>query len=285
MALESPEKSENAIEVPAPTAWPFVLALGLTLLFAGMVTVAPVSVFGGLVVVVAAYGWFRDVLPVEVHEVVPVFEVAPAAVTLRPEVARIEMPLEPYRAALPLETYPVSAGIKGGLAGSVAMAFLAMLYGVVSGHGPWYPINLLAAGFFPPSMSQTTAEIEKFNLSIFMIAVAIHLITSVMVGLLYGAMLPMLPRRPVLLGGVIAPILWSGLIHSILDIVNPVLSQRIDWRWFVVSQVGFGMVAGIVVSRQERVRTPQPLPLAVRLGIEAPGLLGEKHKQEGPEQQ
>ena len=79
-------------------------------------------------------------------------------------------------------------------------------------------------------------------------------------------MLPMLPRRPILLGGFIAPLLWSGLIHSILGIVNPVLNQRIDWLWFVLSQMGFGIVAGIVVSRQERIRTWQRLPLAVRVG-------------------
>jgi len=107
-----------------------------------------------------------------------------------------------------------------------------------------------------------------------LIAVPIHLITSLLVGLLYGAMLPMLPRRPVLLGGFIAPILWSGLIYGILGIVNPVMNQRIDWLWFVASQVGFGIVAGIVVSRQQRVRTWQPYARR-RLGFEATGLTNE----------
>ena len=99
-------------------------------------------------------------------------------------------------------------------------------------------------------------------------------VTSLLVGLLYGAMLPMLPRRPILLGGFIAPLLWSGLIHSILEFVNPVLNQRIDWLWFVASQVGFGIVAGIVVSRQERIRTWQHLPFAVRAGFEALRTMG-----------
>ena len=99
-------------------------------------------------------------------------------------------------------------------------------------------------------MTATTAQIAAFHLSALLIAIPIHLITSLLVGLLYGVTLPMLPRRPILLGGFIAPILWSGLLHSILGIVNPVLNQRIDWLWFVVSQVGFGIVAGIVVSRQ-----------------------------------
>jgi hypothetical protein len=111
-----------------------------------------------------------------------------------------------------------------------------------------------------------------FDLSALLIAIPIHLITSVLVGLLYGAMLPMMPRRPVVLGGLIAPILWSGLIHSILGIVNPVLDQRVDWIWFVFSQVGFGLTAGIVVSWQGRIHTLQHLPLALRAGVEASGM-------------
>ena len=67
-----------------------------------------------------------------------------------------------HRARLPLEIYPVSAGVKGGLAGGVAMAVLAMLYGIVSGHGIWYPINLLSVGFFPaPSDHSTNRRISR----------------------------------------------------------------------------------------------------------------------------
>ena len=155
------------------------------------------------------------------------------------------------------------------------MAVVAMLYGLISQRSIWYPINLLAAGFLPGTMTDTTAKIATFNLSVFLIAAAIHLLTSLLVGLLYGAMLPMLPRRPILLGGFIAPMFWTGLIHSVLGIVNPVLNQRIHWGWFVASQVAFGIVAGIVVSRQERIRTWQRLPLAYRSGMEASGLKDE----------
>jgi MFS family permease len=108
------------------------------------------------------------------------------------------------------------------------------------------------------------------------VATILHLLCSVLVGLLYGAMLPMFPRRPILLGGLIAPILWSGVIHSMLEVVDPVLNRRIDWWWFAASQVGFGLVAGIVVSRQERIRTWQFLPFAIRAGIESPGAMDEK---------
>jgi hypothetical protein len=262
----------STLAIPAPTTWPIVLAFGITLLFAGLVTSASVSVLGAVLVIPGAVGWFRDVLPREAHEVVPVRLEVPVAVTRRRKVARIEIADELARVRLPLEIYPVSAGIKGGLAGSVAMAVLAMLYGLLSQRSIWYPINLLAAGFFPSASRASTEQLAAFHLDAFLIAVVIHLVTSLLVGVLYGATLPMLPRRPILLGGFIAPLIWSGLLYTVLGIINPVLEQRIDWMWFVLSQLGFGIVAGVVVSRQERVRTWQHLPFAVRAGVEAPGL-------------
>src|SRR6266446_2470460 len=281
--FQNPEQWSGSIELPAATAWPIVLAFGFTLVFAGLVTSASVSILGAIFTIAGCVGWFRNVLPHEKHESVPVVEKAPAVATSRPQVARVEwITQELHRARLPLEIYPISAGVKGGLAGSVAMAVLAMLYGIVSGRGIWYPVNLLAAGFFPAATTATTPEIGTFHLKVFLIAVSVHLITSLLVGLLYGAILPMLPRRPILLGGFVAPILWSGLIHSILGIVNPVLNQRIDWLWFVFSQVGFGIVAGLVVARQQRIRTPQHVPFVLRLGMEASRIKDENRgKDEG----
>ncbi len=279
--FELPEQS-GSIEMPAPTVWPIVLAFGFTLVFAGLVTSASLSILGAVFAIAGCVGWFRDVLPHEKHESVAVAERVSAVATSRPQVARVEWITEElHRARLPLEIYPISAGVKGGLAGSVAMAVLAVLYGIVSGHGMWYPINLLSAGFFPARA--TTAQIAAFHWDAVIIASVVHLICSLLVGLLYGAALPMFPRRPIVLGGVIAPILWSGLLHSILEALDPVLNQRIDWIWFVISQIGFGVVAGIVVSRQERIRTWQYLPFAVRAGIEAPEAMdesnGDEHRQ------
>lgn len=269
---------KDTVEMPAPTAWPIALAFGITLLFAGLVTSETVSVLGAIVAAAGAVGWFRSVLPCEAHEVVPVVTAVSEVTTTRREVVRMAVDHKLRRAFLPLEIYPVSAGVKGGLAGSVAMALVAMLYGQLSQGSIWYPINLLAAGFLPASMTDTTAKIAAFNMSVFLIAIPIHLITSLLVGLLYGAMLPMLPRRPILLGGLIAPLLWTGLLHSILGIVNPVLNQRIHWTWFVASQVAFGIVAGIVVTRQEKIRTWQRLPLAFRSGMEASGMRDEDER-------
>jgi len=249
------EAPPDTVELPAPTPWPIV-------------TSGAVSVLGAILAIAGAVGWFRDVLPQEAQESVRVTTQVPGITTLRPEVARAETERGLPRVWLPVEIYPISAGIKGGLAGSVVMAALAMLYGIVSHTSIWYPVNLLAAGFFPEAATATTAQIAAFHLSALLIAVPIHLFVSLVVGLLYGATIPMLPRHPILLGGFIAPILWSGVIHSVLGIVNPVLDQRIDWFWFVLSQIGFGIVAGTVVSRQMRVPTWQNPQFGVRAGME-----------------
>src|SRR5438093_7373364 len=86
------ERVTNTLAIPAPTAWPIVLAFGTTLLFAGLVTSAPVSVLGAMLMIAAAVGWFRDVLPHEEHEVVPVRPELPAPVTSRRKLPRSRFP-------------------------------------------------------------------------------------------------------------------------------------------------------------------------------------------------
>ena len=270
------ETGARTVHLPAPTAWPFVLAFGITLMFAGLVSHAAVSALGLMLSVPAAVGWFREVLPIEAHDVVPIEAARPVVVPSARRVARVAAAADLSRAALPLEVHPVSAGIKGGLVGAVVMALLAMAYGIVSQTSIWYPINLLAAGFFEQAMRVPTSEIVAFHLQPLLLASVIHLAMSLLVGVLYGATLPMMPRHPILLGGLVGPVIWTGLLYSILGVVNPVMNARIHWGWFALSQVGFGLAAGLVVSRQARVKTLQPLPLAVRAGLETPGLMRER---------
>jgi hypothetical protein len=283
MSLEQLVKGQeeaDTVEMPSPTAWPIILAFGVTLVFAGMVTTASVSILGAILALSGYVGWFRDVLPHEKHESVPVSAVPELVATSRPIVARAGwITHDLNRARLPLEFYPISAGVKGGLAGSAAMAILAIAYGLIHRHSVWYPINVLAAGFLPGAESSTT-ELVTFQRNLLIIATVIHLVTSLVVGLLYGAMLPMFPRRPILLGGIVAPVLWSGLIHGLVEFLNPVLGKRIDWPWFLASQIGFGLVAGFIVSTQQRVRTWQHFPFAVRAGFETPGAMDDQNRED-----
>jgi len=268
------------IDVPAPTAWPFVLAFGSTLLFAGLVTSFSVSLLGAVLSLAGCIGWFREVFPHEHEQTVPVVAEDIRITTERRVVERV--PVADYqRAWLPVHTYPVSAGVKGGLAGSVAMAVLACAYGVLKAGSIWYPINLLAAAVYAQSLKLGPAQLYSFHADSFAIALGLHGLVSAMVGLLYGAMLPMFPRRPIVLGGLIAPVLWSALIYTMLGLLNPMLESHIDWYWFVASQVGFGIVAGLVVVRQSRMLTRENLPFAMRAGVEAPGMISP-HGDERP---
>jgi hypothetical protein len=275
-------RAQREIEVPAPTAWPFIVAFGVALLFAGLVTSTSVSCLGALLSLAGSVGWFREVFPHEHEEAVPVMHEDIRLTTGRRVVERLPILPDQLRAWLPIRTYPISAGVKGGLAGSIAMAILACAYGILKVGSIWYPINLLAAVAYRESLRLVPAQLNSFHADAFAIASALHGIVSIFVGMLYGAMLPMFPRRPIVLGGFIAPALWSGLLYTILGLLNPLLASHIDWFWFMASQAAFGVVAGLVVVRQPSFPTRENVSFALRAGIEAPGTMpprasGENH--------
>jgi hypothetical protein len=265
------ELDTHAVHLPAPTAWPFLMALGIILVCASLVTSASLGFLGGAIALVSAIGWFRQVLPHEAHEEITVTEQPVVVVPSLGKVARIEVN-ETHRAQLPLETFPISSGIKGGIAGGIAMVIPAEIYGLIRYHSIWYVVNLLGGAGVGEWQNPTMEQMTHFRLSAFITANIIQGATTLLVGLLYGAMLPMWPKRPILLGGIIAPALWTGLLHSVLGLVNPFLADHIDWWSFAASQVFFGLVAGYTVTKLGHLERLAQVPLAIRLGVEAPGL-------------
>ena len=263
----------TTIEMPAPTAWPFVLAIGFTLIFAGLLLSVSVTVLGAVLAVAGCVGWFGEVLPSDHEQAVSVVPEDGQVTTARRAVDRLAIAPEQMRAWLPVRTYPVSAGVKGGWAGSVAMAVLACGYGLLKAGSIWYPINLLAAVVYAQSLSLGPAQLNSFHLDSFVIAVGVHGLIATLVGLLYGAMLPTFSHRPILFGGLVAPVLWSALLYPTLGLLNPLLASRIDWFWFAASQIAFGVVAGMVVVRHSPRPTLENVPFALRAGIEAPGTI------------
>src|SRR5215470_2582698 len=285
VSAEQVEQSPHGpveIEVPASTAWPLVLSVGFALMFAGLLTSTSVSVLGVVLAVAGCVGWFREVFPHEHEETVRVMFEEYRIATERRVVERVPLAPDLVRAWLPLETYPMSAGLKGGLVGGVAMAVLACAYGLVKAGSIWYPINLLAATVYAESLKLGPAQLNSFHADSFAIAVVLHGIGCIFVGLLYGAMLPMFARRPIVLGGLIGPVLWSGLLYSIIELLNPLLASRINWVWFMASQIAFGVVAGLVVVRQHPVATRENLPFFLRAGIEAAGMPSREDAEKRP---
>jgi hypothetical protein len=283
--MEGQEQSRRTpveIEVPASTAWPIILAFGVILVFAGLLTSVSVSILGVVLSVAGCVGWFREIFPHQHEETVPMVFEEDRITTTRRLVERVPIAPELVRAWLPLKTYPISAGVKGGVAGAVAMAVLACAYGVLKTGSIWYPINLLAATVYGQSLRLGPTQLTSFHADSFAMALLLHGIGSIFVGVLYGAMLPMFSRRPIVLGGLIAPVLWSGFLYSIMQLLNPLLASHINWFWFVASQIAFGVVAGLVVLRQHPVSTHENLPFALRAGIEAPGISSPRENGEKP---
>ena len=259
---------EHGLQLPAPTAWPMVLALGIALVMTGMVTDGVVSILGGLLAFAGMVGWFRQVLPYEAHEEIKVSTVEVKVLSSR-TIATRQTASPTRRKIIPVETFQIITGIKGGIAGGLAMTVPAGIFSLVKYHSFWYAVNLLAAGGFVSWAGASNAFLGEFHLQGLLAAIMIHGLTSLLVGLLYGAMLPMFPKYPIVTAGFMVPLLFTGILYSALSVVSPILNERIDWFWFVVSQIAFGLVCGYVVNLQAKVRTPQfrALPFSVRAGL------------------
>lgn len=272
---EAGERTEEThIQLPAPTFWPIVFAFGLTLLFAGLVTYWVVSAVGLVIVLRGAVGWWHNVIPHEEHEQVPIEpELRPAPILVETRsVVRLHAGERGHRVRIPEEVHPYSAGLWGGLAGGAAMAALASLYGLIAEHSIWYPVNLLAGTVIPYLGNESIAYLKGFHALPFFAALVGHIGISILVGIVYAVMLPMFPKYAPFWAGILMPLFWSGLVATVLNIINPVLNERINWPWFVVCQLGFGLVGGYVIARSTSIKTMQSWTLAERAFVEAPGV-------------
>src|SRR4051794_38495226 len=201
----------DSVEMPQPTVAPLVLALGLTLLASGLALGTVFLLVGGVILVVGLGMWISHLLPGQGHGHEPFVELA-----LRPKpitghvggVQRLVEGMPGYRLRMPEEVHPISAGVKGGIVGGLVLPIPALLYGLLSGHGIWYPANLLAGMLVPGIEHKSVADLEQFNLTLVVVAALIHVVVSVVLGLIYGVLLPMLPDIPQALvwGALLAPL-------------------------------------------------------------------------------
>ena len=170
--------------IPSPTAGPLVFAFGTTLVFAGLVTSWMVTVAGFCCAIWGIVVWWRDVFPGERMEVIPEgFE-------------RVIVPPEPPtqdqaeaatpRQVLPLEVPRYSSGVKGGIAGGIAMAVVALAWGFIFHRSVWLPINLLAGIIMPSEDLESLAQLSQFALLPLVAGLIIHVGFSLCVGLLFG---------------------------------------------------------------------------------------------------
>jgi hypothetical protein len=243
--------------MPKSTVAPMVLALGICLLAAGVAFGPAMLVVGAAILLTGLGLWIANLLPGQGHFHEPLVEpeqraAAVAAATGMVEQLQVGMP--GYRVQLPVMIHPISAGVKGGLLGGVVMPVPALLWGLVSGHGIWYPANLLAGMALPGVAQMSVVELEQFHLSLVIAAAFIHVATSLVAGLLYGVLLPTLPfiPKPMAWSGLLMPLLWTGVSFLGTQIVSPIVSKELDWPSFIFSQFIFGLAVAVVVLRAKR---------------------------------
>jgi hypothetical protein len=251
------------VEMPAPTAWPFVTAVGVTLLAAGLLTNVAFTIVGAVVFVAALYGWARQLMPGigYIHE--PVLQPEHWAPPVRPATVGVEPRAEHARGErvrLPEWIHPYSSGLKGGIVGGILMALAALGYGLVTNRGIWYPVNLLAAMLLPSLAHATLHQLIQFSLAGLLVGIVIHAVASLSVGLLLAVLWPTLPRPSLLWGGIAVPLMWTGVIYSLMGVLNPTMGKLVDWPWFIVSQIAFGVGAGHTIIRTQVVPASRSQP-------------------------
>jgi len=264
------EASGDAVEMPRPTIAPLVLALGMTLLAAGVPLGLGLIVVGAGVIVAGLGIWIAQLLPGRGHIQEPLAELALRAQPVTGVPGGVEQMREGrpgYRLRLPQDVHPISAGIKGGIAGGAVMPVPALLWGLFSSHhSVWYPVNLLAGMVLPGVGDMDPSDLGSFHLSLVLTAVVIHVALSVVIGLIYGVLMPTLPSvpRPIAWGGLLMPILWTAASYVAMQVVNPALTGAVNWSWFIVSQFVFGITMPAVVLGAKRL---QPVVAGVIGGL------------------
>ncbi len=162
---------------------------------------------------------------------------------------------------VPAEIYPYSAGVTGGLLGGLAMIPVALAYGLASGRGFWYPVNLIAATFYPSWQQYSPGQLALFRPDGLLVGLLIHLIMSVALGFTFAIMLPALPWTPVFWSFAVGPILWAGAVFAGLPLLNPVMARYIDLPSFAIANIVYSLVLGLWV-----VKTPK-MQVAPRLRV------------------
>lgn len=246
-------------------------AFGITLLFAGIVTTWSVAVVGAIFGLAGATHWWREVHP-DSKEYAPTINVHPDPVTPRIGIVARLMQERRHRARLPLTIHPYSAGLIGGLIGGVVMAVVAALGGWFTDDSPWIAVNVLSGAALPSIGDMDRTQLLAFNGMAVAVGTGIHVVMSVFIGLVYGVMMPLIPRWPLFWAAIIMPVIWCGLTMASISVVNPALEHHIDWIWFIGAQVTFGLTCGWWILRTEKIDTMQNWSYLERIGMDSPGV-------------
>src|SRR5579871_4829066 len=212
-----PVEESGVITLPGPTTAPLVVMLGISLIAAGLMLGMSMVLVGVVMFVVGVAMWIGALFPGRGHVETPIESpiekpgYATGATTVT-AVERLPGVKPGQRAQVPAVVHPTSAGVKGGLVGAVVMPIPALIWSLTSGHGIWYPANLLLGMVLPGTEKMSMHELEQFRLGYLIPAILIHVATCLVIGLAYGVLLPMLPKiaKEIAWGALLMPVVWTG---------------------------------------------------------------------------
>lgn len=160
--------------------------------------------------------------------------------------------MEEVGVAWPVEIIPYRAGILGGLAGGGVMVGVALAYGLLSGRGVWFPVNLIGAVLVRELQDAPLEVLTHFHFPALIAGLFVHILLSALLGALYALILPALPGSPLVWAVIVGPLLWLGATFVILPIFNPIMARYVDWPSFALAHLAYGLTMGSIVTRIAR---------------------------------
>ena len=141
--------TENeTIEMPEPTAIPFFVSVAMAMMGVGIMTSLLISL-AGLVILLAMIAKWSGIIAhgageIEVPLVPPDMRAKKVLPSTR-KIAQAEVGHPSHRGVYPIRVRPYRHGLVAGAIGGCVMAVVAMTWGLFSGYGIWFPVNLLGS--------------------------------------------------------------------------------------------------------------------------------------------
>lgn len=140
------------------------------------------------------------------------------------------------------------------MAAGMMFGMLQMIVEAVVGNGFWSPLRYVASVFTRGADTDPT-----FSLGPVIVGLGGHMMNSVILGVIFAAVVWKLIHNPVVLA--MAGMMWGAIVYAfmwlaVVPAVDPAM-RLLNAPWFFVSHLVFGMVLGLGVAAAQRISQRQ----------------------------
>ena len=140
----------------------------------------------------------------------------------------------------------VRAGVAGGVVAGLVMAVWLTVILWIAGSGFFTLLNLIANTFW-----RTAPLGPTFSLPAVFIALVVHLLVSVLFGVLIAVAASRLPGSRSLViavGAVFGPLIWVVMQYGIWRAIDPAAARVISWWIFGSAHLLFGLIVATIAA-------------------------------------